>query len=68
MSLDELRTLAEDIARENEEMAKKAREKGGEGKVSWFVGQMVRRGRGRVEAGVAGGVVREVLGVRGATG
>ncbi|KAI9771427.1 MAG: hypothetical protein M1840_002047 [Geoglossum simile] len=63
MPLDELRALAEAIARENEEMARKAREKGGEGKVSWFVGQMVRRGGGKVEAGVAEGVVRAVLGV-----
>ena len=63
MSLDELRTLAEGITRENEEMARKAKEKGGEGNVSWFVGQMVRRGGGRVEASVAEGVVRGVLGV-----
>ena len=63
MPPDELRELAEAIARENEGMVKKVREKGGEGKVSWFVGQMVRRGGGRVEAGVAEGVVRGVLGV-----
>lgn len=65
LSQAEYKELARAVVEENPKMVRDARrEKGGGGKVGWFVGQIMARGReGCVEPGVAERVVREVLGV-----
>lgn len=54
--------MAEALMGENEAMVLQI-QKGQVGKVQWFVGQMMRRGEGMVEAEKAEGVLREMLGV-----
>ena len=54
--------MASELIRENEAMVMQIR-KGQMGKVQWFVGQMMRKGEGMVEAEKAEGVLREILGV-----
>ncbi|MCJ1308687.1 hypothetical protein MMC25_002341 [Agyrium rufum] len=70
LSDDEYEKLATDLVDKNEEMAGKVRKdwKGGktksaEGKMRWFVGQMVKSGGGKVEAKRAEGLLRKVLGM-----
>lgn len=54
--------MAAELIGENEAMVTEIR-KGRVGKVQWFVGQMMRKGEGMVEAGKAESVLREMLGV-----
>jgi len=49
LTLDEYLAIAASLVRDNAGMAEKVRQ-GGNGKVQWFVGQMVRRGKGKVDA------------------
>lgn len=64
MVRDEYVALARELLDANPDMVRAVKEKGQRGKIGWFVGQMVRRGEeGRVEAGRAEEVVRELLGV-----
>lgn len=53
--------MAEQLIGENEAMVMQIR-KGQVGKVQWFVGQMMRKGEGMVEAEKAESVLRELLG------
>lgn len=64
MDREEYVVLARELLDANPDMVRAVVEKGQQGKIGWFVGQMVRRGEeGRVEAGRAEEVVRELLGV-----
>lgn len=54
--------MAEELIGENEAMVLQIR-KGQVGKIQWFVGQMMRRGEGTVEAKKAEAVLREMLDV-----
>ncbi|RMJ26102.1 hypothetical protein PHISP_03035 [Aspergillus sp. HF37] len=62
LSREEYVGLAEAAIRQNPQMAEQVRSKKQEGKLGWFVGQMMRTGeKGRVEAQKASEVVREVI-------
>ena len=52
--------MAQDLIDANEEMAEKIR-KGQSGKLMWFVGQMMREGKGNVEPDKAKAVLGELL-------
>ena len=52
--------MASRLILENQAIAEKARE-GQRGKLMWFVGQMIRAGEGKVEAGKAEEVVMKLL-------
>ena len=54
--------MAEELINTNESMALQI-QKGQAGKLQWFVGQMMRKGEGMVEAEKAESVLREKLGV-----
>lgn len=54
--------MAEELVSSNEAMVMQI-QKGQVGKVQWFVGQMMRKGEGMVEAEKAEGILREILGV-----
>jgi aspartyl-tRNA(Asn)/glutamyl-tRNA(Gln) amidotransferase subunit B len=60
LTREEYKTMAEDIISENPEMAEQAR-KGKKGKQQWFVGQMLRRGQGKVNAKEALKAVNTIL-------
>jgi aspartyl-tRNA(Asn)/glutamyl-tRNA(Gln) amidotransferase subunit B len=62
LSREEYLALAEQVIRENPQMAKQIREKGQVGKIGWLVGQIKRIGeKGRVEAQKAEEILRELL-------
>ena len=56
----EYRRMAQTLVDSNEEMAAKVR-KGQSGKLMWFVGQMMREGKGSIEADKAKAVLEELL-------
>lgn len=56
--------MAEELIGDNEAMVTQIR-KGQVGKLQWFVGQMMRKGDGMVEAEKAETVLREIVGVGG---
>ncbi|KAA6409048.1 MAG: glutamyl-tRNA(Gln) B subunit [Lasallia pustulata] len=56
--------MAEELIGDNEAMVTQIR-KGQVGKLQWFVGQMMRKGEGMVEAEKAETVLREIVGVGG---
>ena len=55
--------LAQRLIDEHGEIVRQITQKGQVGKVKWFVGQMMRKGEGKVEAARAEAIVRELLGV-----
>ncbi|MCJ1465217.1 hypothetical protein MMC07_003833 [Pseudocyphellaria aurata] len=56
-------TLAQDLVREHEKMVQQITVKKQHGKINWLLGQMMRKGEGKLEASKAEAVLREVLGV-----
>ena len=54
------RTMAQDLIDANHQMAEKVR-KGESGKLMWFVGQMMRLGKGSAEAPRAKAVLEKLL-------
>lgn len=56
----EYRRMAQDLVDSNQDMAAKVR-KGQSGKMMWFVGQMMREGKGSIEADKAKAVLEELL-------
>ena len=62
---EEYLTLAQDLIKENEKMAQQIRVKGQHGKINWLLGQMMRKGGGKLEASKAEAILREVLGLGG---
>lgn len=63
LSRREYETLARQLIVENDKMAEQIIVKGQRGKLHWFVGQMMRRGDGNMEASVAEAVLKDVLGL-----
>lgn len=63
LSRAQYETMACDLVCDNAKMAHQITVKGQRGKLHWFVGQMVRRGDGNVEAEIAEAVLKEVLGL-----
>ncbi|KAI9738299.1 MAG: hypothetical protein M1834_008797 [Cirrosporium novae-zelandiae] len=62
LPLKEYEELVKEIMRENPDMVEQVRKPGGEKKVMWFVGQMMRRGEeGRVEANKARVILEGML-------
>ncbi len=60
---EEYLALAQRLISENSEMVQQIKQKGQVGKLKWFVGQMMRKGEGKVEAGRAEAVLRELFGL-----
>lgn len=63
LSRDEYLAMAQDLIAENETKVKQIQQKKQLGKLQFFVGQMMRRGEGKVEAGKAEKVLKELLGL-----
>ena len=63
LSDEEYLTLAQRLVHENGEMVQQIKQKGQLGKVRWFIGQMMRQGKGKVEADRAEAILRELLGL-----
>ena len=61
LSLDEYREMAASLADQHADIAEKVRQ-GQKGKVQFFVGQMMRQSRGRMDAEQARQAVESVLG------
>ena len=60
LSDEDYRTMAQYLIDANHQMAEKVR-KGESGKLMWFVGQMMRQGKGSAEAHRAKAVLEELL-------
>ena len=60
LSVEDYHTMARNLIDANQNMAEKVR-KGEFGKLMWFVGQMMREGKGNVEAERAKAVLEELL-------
>lgn len=61
---EEYLVLAQDLIKENGEMVKLIRgSKNPHGKIMWFVGQMMRKRPGKIEARKAEAVLMELLGL-----
>lgn len=60
---EEYLTLAQDLIAENEKMVQQITIKGQHGKFNWLLGQMMRKGGGKLEASKAEAILREVLGL-----
>lgn len=55
--------LAQDLITENGKMVEQITVKGQHGKINWLMGQMMRKGKGKLEASKAESILREVLGL-----
>lgn len=55
--------LAQGLIEENSGMVQQIMQKGQMGKLKWFVGQMMRKGEGKVEGPRAEAILRELLGL-----
>lgn len=53
--------LAQDLILENETMVQQIKVKGHHKKLNWFVGQMMRKGKGKIEASKAEAILKEIL-------
>lgn len=58
---EEYLALGQRLIDENGEMVQQIKQKGQVGKLKWFVGQMVRKGNGKVEGARAEAILRELL-------
>lgn len=58
---EEYLALGQRLIDENGEMVQQIKQKGQVGKFKWFVGQMVRKGNGKVEGARAEAILRELL-------
>ena len=63
LPMDEYKTLAQRLLADNPEMAEKIRSGKQLSKLQWFVGQMMRSGKGKLEAKKAEAVLKELLGI-----
>lgn len=61
----EYEDMAQGLMSSNQEMAEKIRSGGQMGKLQWFVGQMMRQGEGKVEAGKAKATLKRLLELHG---
>lgn len=55
--------LAEDLIQENGALVEQIQRKGKHGKIQWLVGQMMRQGKGQMEASKAEAILKEILGI-----
>lgn len=62
---EEYLTLAQDLIKDNQKMVEQITVKGQHGKINWLLGQMMRKGEGKLEAFKAEAILREVLGLVG---
>ena len=62
LSREEYRDMAQSLINENQGVAQQIQEKNQVKKVQWFVGLMMRKGEGKVEAAKAESVLKELLG------
>lgn len=62
---EEYLTLAQGLIKDNEKMVQQITVKGQHGKINWLLGQMMRKGEGKLEASKAEAILREVLGLVG---
>lgn len=61
---DEYLFLAQDLIKDNSEMVRSiSGSKNPQGKIMWFVGQMMRKNPGKIEARKAEAVLKELLGL-----
>ena len=67
LSPEEYNVLAQKLLSENPDMVAKIQAKSQVGKLQFFVGQMMRIGRGKVEARKAEGVLRRLLKMKDST-
>ena len=63
LSREEYLALAQSLIHENGGMVEQIKQKGQIGKLKWFVGQMMHKAEGKVEAGRAEAILRELLGL-----
>ena len=54
--------MAQKVIDENAEIVQHIQQKGKHGKMQWLIGQMMRQGKGRIDANRAGAVLKEILG------
>ena len=64
LSKDEYTKMAEVLIYENQDKVKQIQQKKQLGKLQFFMGQMMRRGHGKVEAAQAEAVLKDLLGIR----
>lgn len=55
--------MAQGLIGENSEIVHQIQSKGKHGKIQWLVGQMMRQGKGKMEASKAEATLKEILGV-----
>lgn len=55
--------MAQGLLHKNAELVQQIQSKGKHGKIQWLVGQMMRQGKGRMEASKAEAILKEILGV-----
>ena len=60
LSKEEYMAMAQTLIDSNEDMAEKVR-KGETGKLMWFIGQMMKQGKGSIEADRAKATLEELL-------
>lgn len=65
LSREAYQKLAQDLIAENGQMVEQITVKGQHGKIHWLVGQMMRKGQGKLEARKAESILREALGLIG---
>lgn len=53
--------LAQELIRDNDKMVQQIKVKGHHKKLNWFVGQMMRKGEGKIEASKAEAILKEIL-------
>lgn len=63
LSRDEYLAMAQTLIDKNAEKVQQIQQKRQMGKLMWFVGQMMRRGEGKVEANKAEATLKELLGL-----
>ncbi len=63
LSRDVYMKLAQELIEENGELVEQIQRKGKHGKIQWLVGQMMRQGKGQMEAVKAEAILKEILGI-----
>lgn len=63
LSREEYIELAKGLIEENGDIVNQIQNKGKHGKIQWLIGQMMRQGKGRMEASKAEAILKEMLGL-----
>jgi aspartyl-tRNA(Asn)/glutamyl-tRNA(Gln) amidotransferase subunit B len=64
LSREEYMNLAQGLIERNGEIVHQIQNKGKHGKIQWLIGQMMRQGKGRMEASKAEATLKEMLGLQ----